>query len=106
MLLENIPLGRTVEIFVDREGYRYRLTSKAEYVDKKKICVTLIAARGKVFKFNPEDSISVVYRDSDNMWKCSKIGTLWGKMGQIFALVVVGDYGNTTNGKMKNRKCR
>lgn len=68
LLLENIPLGRTVEIFVDREGYRYRLTSKAEYVDKK-ICVTLIAARGKVFKFNPEDSISVVYRDSDNMWK-------------------------------------
>ena len=47
MLLENIPLGRTVEIFVDREGYRYRLTSKAEYVDKKKICVTLIAAREK-----------------------------------------------------------
>lgn len=40
------------------------------------------------------------------LWKCSKIGTLWGKMGQIFALVVVGDYGNTTNGKMKNRKCR
>lgn len=27
------------------------------------------------------------------------------KGGQIFALVVVGDYGNTTNGKMKNRKC-
>lgn len=23
------------------------------------------------------------------LWKCSKIGTLWGKMGQIFALVVV-----------------
>ena len=37
--------------------------------------------------------------------KCSKIGTLWGKIGQIFALVVVGDYGNTTNGEMKNRKC-
>lgn len=26
-------------------------------------------------------------------------------MGHIFALVVVRDYGNTTNGKMKNRKC-
>jgi len=26
-------------------------------------------------------------------------------MGQIFALVVVRDYGKTTNGKMKNRKC-
>lgn len=69
MLLENIPLGRTVEIFVDREGYRYRLTSKAEYVDEKRICVTLIAARGKAFKFYPDDSISVVYRDSVNMWE-------------------------------------
>ena len=39
------------------------------------------------------------------LWKCSKISTLWGKMGQIFALVVVRDHGNTTNGKMKNRKC-
>ena len=39
------------------------------------------------------------------LWKCSKIGTLRGKMGHIFALVVVRDYGNTTNGKMKNRKC-
>ena len=39
------------------------------------------------------------------LWKYSKISTLWGKMGQIFALVAVRDYGNTTNGKMKNRKC-
>lgn len=36
MLLETIPLGRTVEIYVDREGYRYRLTSKVEYADEKK----------------------------------------------------------------------
>ena len=39
------------------------------------------------------------------LWECSKISTLWGKMGRIFALIVVKDYGNTTNGKMKNRKC-
>ena len=37
MLLETIPLGRTVEIYVDREGYRYRLTSKVEYADEKNI---------------------------------------------------------------------
>ena len=30
MLLENIPLGRTLEIYIDREGYRYRLVSKVE----------------------------------------------------------------------------
>lgn len=35
------------------------------------------------------------------LWKCSKIGTLRGKMEHIFVLVVVRDYGNTTNGKMK-----
>lgn len=50
MLLENIPLGRTVEIFVDREGYRYRLTSKAEYVDKKKNRGDPNACKGKSFK--------------------------------------------------------
>ena len=29
-----------------------------------------------------------------------------GQNGVDFCTVVVGDYGNTTNGKMKNRKCR
>lgn len=54
-----------------------------------------------------EKTIGLKYYSSATagLWKCSKIGTLWGKMGRIFALVVVGDYGNTTNGKMKNRKC-
>ena len=27
-------------------------------------------------------------------------------MGKIFGLIVISDYGNTANGKMKNRKCR
>ena len=30
MLLENIALGKTMEIYVDRDGYRYRLVSKVE----------------------------------------------------------------------------
>ena len=28
MLLEKIPLGKTLEIIVEREDYRYRLVSK------------------------------------------------------------------------------
>ena len=32
MLLENIPLGRTLEIYIDREGYRYRLVSKPNQI--------------------------------------------------------------------------
>lgn len=69
MLLESIPLGRTVEIYVDRDGYRYRLTSKVEYADEKKLCVTLIAAHGRAFKFMPEDNVSIMYRDNDTMWE-------------------------------------
>ena len=30
MLLENISIGRTIEIYIDREGYRYRMTSTVE----------------------------------------------------------------------------
>ena len=69
MLLENIPLGRTIGIYVDREDYRYRLTSKVEYADEKKICVTLIAAHGRAFKFMPEDNIRIMYRDKDTLWE-------------------------------------
>ena len=32
MLLENIPLGRTLEIYIDREGYRYRLVSRGSQI--------------------------------------------------------------------------
>lgn len=38
MLLENIPLGRTLEIYIDREGYRYRLVSKVEEANKSGMC--------------------------------------------------------------------
>lgn len=48
---------------------------------------------------------NTIHLPRQGLWKCSKISTLWGKRGRIFALVVVRDYGNTTNGKMKNRKC-
>ena len=38
MLLENIPLGRTLEIYIDREGYRYRLVSKVGGQIKSGMC--------------------------------------------------------------------
>ena len=44
MLLENIPLGRTLEIYIDREGYRYRLVSKVEEAKSNQVCVSLIAS--------------------------------------------------------------
>lgn len=73
MLLENISLGKTIEIYVDREGYRYRLVSKVEQTSVKRICVSAIAANGRAFKFRPEDEIRLVYRDSEQMWEWTKV---------------------------------
>lgn len=69
MLLENVTIGRIIEIYVDRDGYRYRLTSKIENADSKKVCVTLIASHGKIFKFRPDDRIRLIYRDAEQLWE-------------------------------------
>lgn len=73
MLLEKIPLGKTLEIYIDREGYRYRLVSKVEDTNQKRVCVTLIAASGRAFMFHPEDEIRIVYRDEEQMWEWTQI---------------------------------
>lgn len=73
MLLENVTLGRIVEIYLDREGYRYRLTSKIEDADSRRLCVTLIASHDKVFKFKPGDSIKLVYRDAEQLWEWDNV---------------------------------
>ena len=64
MLLENISIGRTIEIYIDREGYLYRMTSTVEEVNSKRLCVTLIAAHGKTFMFKPDDKVKIVYKDT------------------------------------------
>ena len=69
MLLENIPLGKTLEIFVDRDDYRYRLVSKVEDVNAFRVCVTAITSRGRFFQFRSSDRIRLVYRDDETMWE-------------------------------------
>lgn len=51
MLLENIPLGRTLEIYIDREGYRYRLVSKVEEAKSNQVCVSLSHPMEELFSF-------------------------------------------------------
>ena len=98
MLLEAIPLGRTVEIYVDRDGYRYRLTSKAEYVNEKKLCVTLIAANGRAFKFMPEDNISIMYRDKETMWEWENCKAGIAKLdGVLIHFFEIADKGKSFN---------
>lgn len=73
MILENLPLGKTLEIYIDREGYRYRLVSKVEDTSKERVCVTLIAANGRAFQFRQEDDIRIVYRDEDQIWEWPEV---------------------------------
>lgn len=73
MLLENIALGKTLEIYVDRDGYRYRLVSKVEQTSVRRVCVSAITANGKAFMFQPGDEIRLVYRDEEQMWEWLKV---------------------------------
>lgn len=74
MLLENIPIGKTLEIYVDREEYRYRFISKVEDTNELRVCVTAITSgNGRFFDFLPEDRVSVVYRDEDVMWEWTHV---------------------------------
>lgn len=69
MRLQEMKLGKSLEIFVDREGYHYRVVSKIEDVTSDRVCVSLIAARSKVFRFLDSDTIDFVYRDENRLWK-------------------------------------
>ncbi|MCH5267860.1 MAG: PilZ domain-containing protein [Lachnospiraceae bacterium] len=73
MLLENIPMGKTLEFYIDREGYRYRLVSKVEKAEEDKVYVTLIASNGRAFRFRPEDDIRIIYRDEDQIWEWPEV---------------------------------
>jgi hypothetical protein len=94
VLLENISLGKTLEIYVDREGYRYRLVSKVEQSSVRRVCVTAIMAGGRAFLFKPEDDIRIVYRDEDQMWEWlhvkAGIGKLEGDPVHYFEIVNKG----------------
>ncbi len=102
MLLENIPLGKTLEIFVEREDYRYRLVSKVEDTNEKRVCVTAISSRnGKIFSFLPEDKISVLYRDPETMWEWNHVtaglATLEGATVHYFLIADKGQSSNRRN---------
>ena len=100
MLLENITLGRVVEIYIDREGYRYRLTSKVEDVNEKRMCVTLIASNNKVFAFKPRDKIRIVYRDAEQMWEWDNVKAGMAK----FDGILVHYFDITNKGRSFNRR--
>lgn len=83
MLLENVPLGRTMEVHVMREDYHYRLISKVEDVNAHRVCMTAIASNGRFFNFKPDDTVRIVYRDQENMWEWNRVTVALAKLDGI-----------------------
>lgn len=73
MWLGEMKLGKPLEIYIDRDGYHYKIVSKIEDVAEDHICVTLIASHSRVFEFTPEDIVDIVYREDDRMWKWKSV---------------------------------
>ena len=73
MRLQEMKLGKSLEILIDRDGYHYRLVSKIEDITSDRVCVTLIASRSKVFRFLEEDKVDIVYKDENRLWKWSGV---------------------------------
>lgn len=73
MRLENLRVGKSIDIFVEREGYRYRLGSKIEGCDSGKIYISLITSGNRIFQFMDSDNIQIIYRDGGRMWQWDKV---------------------------------
>lgn len=69
MRMEGMKVGKGLDIFVTREGYRYHLVSKVEEPQKNRVMISLIASGNRVFRFLNTDDVEIVYRDGDRMWK-------------------------------------
>ena len=89
MLLENLVLGRTVEINVYREEYRYHLVSKVESTSASRLCVTLIASNNKAFQFKPDDRIKIVYRDSEKIWEWDNVKAGVIKRARLLCTILI-----------------
>ncbi len=69
MQIHEMRPGKPLELFVTREGYRYRLVSKVEAVEKDKVYISLIASAGRIFRFLPSDEVDFIYKDGGRMWR-------------------------------------
>lgn len=69
MRLEELKLGKSIEIFVTRDQYRLRLVSKIEDVAKDHIAISLITGNSKAFQFQEHDNVEFIYRDESRLWR-------------------------------------
>ncbi len=73
MTLSEISKGSTIEIFLKRDGYNYRMLTKVRYVGADCIGVDLIASSQKLFRFRDTDVVDIVYKDDARYWKWENV---------------------------------
>jgi len=74
MDVSNLRPGKQIEITVERDKYIYHLSSTVEAIEDNHVIVTLIAGRGgTVFRFYPEDTITLIYRIEERLWQWKKV---------------------------------
>lgn len=70
MLIKDMQAGKTVDILIDREDFHYHFVSKIEAVSGYSVAVSaIIANSNRLFRFEETDSITLIYRVQDRMWK-------------------------------------
>lgn len=99
--MEDIRLGAPLEIYINRDGYNYKVVSKIEDVQPNRIGVSLIASRTKIFRFLDTDIIDLVYRVEDKMWKWKSVrgdvAEIDGSMVHVFYLAAEAEPYNRRN---------
>ncbi|BCN31565.1 flagellar brake protein [Anaeromicropila herbilytica] len=76
MYLKELSPGKTVNIYVTRDGYKYRVVSKIEDVNDDHVFVTLIAKNKRVFRFLDSDQVDIIYKHGQSLylWENVKAG--------------------------------
>jgi hypothetical protein len=66
--MEDMKMGNPLELYVIRDGYKYRLLSKVEDAAFGKVYITLIASGHRVFRFLDTDELDLIYKEGERMW--------------------------------------
>lgn len=100
MQIDQMKVGHSVDIFITREGYSYRLGSKIEEVKANIVYITLITSKSRVFHFHKDDEIVVIYKSDNRLfrWENARGGTAMLDGDMVHCLQLFGE------GKPYNRR--
>ena len=98
MFLKDLKAGKSIDLFITRDQYRYHIVSKVEVTDIGRVFVSAILSGKNIFKFKKTDSIELVYKERDRTWKWHDVkaglAKLDGNIVHYFESYIEGEYFN------------